>query len=322
MFDKTPSVVEPQRDTNASSSFFGSLRRKASNLSTKSNKSSHSQDGNAPRQRSVSPNPSMNPFSRSYSPSTRQESNMNSHTLFPNEPAPPSYGESLNAPLSMPQPHLPAQQSPLNASTADDPYAFLKSFDTVLLIDDSGSMRDPIVAAHDSDGMDIYFLNHKTTGSAPKRGVADTGYYGIKDAHTVAEIFSAASPQRATPTGARLNHILKPYFDQLERRPYDTKPLNLIIFTDGESSDDPEGYILKYLKKLEKLDAEPNQLGIQFFQVGNDAGATAALKDLDDNLPGDRDIVDTVKWTGRPLTADLILKSLLGAVVRRLDRKQ
>ncbi|EUC46560.1 hypothetical protein COCMIDRAFT_92480, partial [Bipolaris oryzae ATCC 44560] len=59
-------------------------------------------------------------------------------------------------------------------SSETDPYAFLKPFDTIFLIDDSGSMAGrswqetrkalesvtPICTHYDGDGIDLYFLNH------------------------------------------------------------------------------------------------------------------------------------------------------------------
>ena len=140
-------------------------------------------------------------------------------------------------------------------------------------------------------------------------------------------------PGYGTPTGQRLNAILKPYLADLERRgkgkTEDVKPLNIIVITDGEAGDDPESVIMQCAKRLEKLDAQPWQIGIQFFQVGTDSDATKALRDLDDGLVAmgcPRDIVDTVPWTGETgrvgLDADGILKVVLGAVLRKLDRKK
>lgn len=59
--------------------------------------------------------------------------------------------------------------------------------------------------------------------------------------------------------------------------------------------------------------------------MGDDAGATKHLASLDDDLAGIgggcRDIVDTVPMQhGAALTADGILKTVLGAVNKRLDR--
>jgi hypothetical protein len=108
------------------------------------------------------------------------------------------------------------------------------------------------------------------------------------------------------------------------------KPLNLIVITDGEPSDDVEAPLISCAKKLDKLDAPAWQIGIQFFQVGRDEGARAHLRALDDELAEIagmelRDMVDTVPFKGKEgehLSADGILKVVLGAVNRRLDRKR
>lgn len=101
------------------------------------------------------------------------------------------------------------------------------------------------------------------------------------------------------------------------------------MITDGVPSDDPESVIIHAAKKLDALDAPPWQVGIQFFQVGQEVGAAQALQELDDALVerggGIRDMVDTVPWSGKSgngLNADGILKIVLGGVNRRLDRKE
>ncbi|KDN64396.1 hypothetical protein CSUB01_12220, partial [Colletotrichum sublineola] len=106
-----------------------------------------------------------------------------------------------------------------SVSTPEDPYAFLSSFDTIFLIDDSGSMAGdswpevrnvlraiiPICTSHDDDGIDLYFLNNKTSNSSNVRaGKAANGYYGIRRAETVQKIFTTVRPCGATPTGQRL----------------------------------------------------------------------------------------------------------------------
>jgi uncharacterized protein YegL len=242
--------------------------------------------------------------------------------------APPAY-----TPGPASQSNLDAPQS-LSATTDNDPYAFLKSFDTIFLIDDSGSMAGrswretssalekitPICTERDADGIDIYFLNHPDSSL----------YKNITTAGTVVEIFQSVRPSGATPTGQRLNKILKPYLQRYERAPETTKPINIIVITDGEPSDDVESPIIQAAKKLDKLDAPAWQVGIQFFQVGKEPGAREHLKQLDDGLKelaGDdelRDIVDTVPFTGdgeSELTATGILKVVMGAIHRRLDRQ-
>jgi uncharacterized protein YegL len=243
-----------------------------------------------------------------------------------NNEAPPAYTPG-------PAANTDAQRS-ASASTDADPYAFLRSFDTIFLIDDSGSMAGrswketgaaletitPICTQRDADGIDVYFLNHPDSSL----------YKNITTAGTVVEIFQTVRPGGATPTGQRLNKILKPYLQRYEQDPENTKPINVIVITDGEPSDDVESPIIQAAKKLDKLDAPAWQVGIQFFQVGKEPGAREHLKQLDDGLrelAGDdelRDIVDTVPFTGdenAELTAAGILKVTLGAVLRKLDRK-
>jgi uncharacterized protein YegL len=237
---------------------------------------------------------------------------MNAFTTPSNEP-PPAYAAAVASPTV-------AEVHPSTASS-DDQYSFLRSFDTVFLIDDSGSMcgrswREtqaalsavtPICTAHDADGIDIYFLNARD----------NPWYCNVTTVSTVNEIFSTVRPRGGTPTGQKLNAILKPYLARYTANPDRTKPLNIIVITDGEPSDDVEAPIINCAKKLDKLDAPAWQVGIQFFQVGNEVGAREHLKQLDDELAelaGDsdlRDIVDTVPWThenGGQLNADGILK--------------
>jgi len=245
--------------------------------------------------------------------------------------APPVYTASASS-LTTPAPST-ANTSTTSVALADDPYAFLSTFDTLFLIDDSGSMAGrswretaaaleaitPICTAHDADGIDIHFLNHSHT------------FPNITSVSAVREIFSTVRPAGATPTGTRLHRILKPYLQHYALAPEDTKPLNVIVITDGAPSDDVESPIIAAAKKLDRLDAPAWQVGVQFFQVGREPGAKAALKQLDDELAelagddGMRDIVDTVPFRGdgeEALNGDGILKVVLGSVVRRLDRKR
>ncbi|KAK6524934.1 hypothetical protein TWF281_011824 [Arthrobotrys megalospora] len=240
----------------------------------------------------------------------------------PQQPAPPMH--------STPNPLINPGTLPLPSLNpgADDPYTFLRDFDTVVVVDDSGSMSGgrwnqtaaalsavvPIITYYDSDGIDIYFLN------APDR----PHNHNIKTPAQVMEIFSTVRPQGSTPTGRALKRILEPYMEKYERNPNRVKPLNIIVITDGVPTDDVESHIVKYAKKLDRLDADLTQVGIQFFQIGSDPEATVALRELDDALGEMRDVrdmVDTVPWTGS-LEGERMLKVVLGAVNKRLDRKR
>lgn len=300
---------------------------------------------------------------------------MNAFTVPSNEP-PPAYTPSPTAqsgptipaviPTTLVRPPSPAVSSmsaatfhsTITTSTPEDPYAFLSSFDTIFLIDDSGSMAGrswrevsqalksitPICTSHDADGIDIYFLNHKSSDQgAPKTGAAPSGYRNVTKAEDVEKIFRTVRPSGGTPTGTRCHNILKPYLNLLQTAISDgkdieeasIKPLNIIVLTDGVPSDDVESVLLSAAKKLDKMEAPPYQVGVQFFQVGNEDGAREALRELDDGLVelvegGVRDMVDTVTFTGGPLegnataklTGETVLKAVLGAVVKRLDRRR
>ncbi|KAL1408605.1 hypothetical protein Q8F55_005418 [Vanrija albida] len=217
----------------------------------------------------------------------------------------------------------------------EEALAMLKDYDTAFLIDDSGSMsgarwqeaRKAIqgVVAHaiqyDEDGVDIYFLNDKSVGK------------GVKSVAEVEALFNKVRPYGATPTGARLEKLLNLYRNELNVAYtagkatgdlFTVKPLNLVIITDGAPTDDPEPVIVTFARFLDKYDYPVAQFGIQMFQIGNDNAATAALEELDDALENRykiRDIVDTVPFQGE-MTAETIVKVLLGGINRRMDRKK
>ncbi|KAM0322977.1 hypothetical protein ACHAQA_009076 [Verticillium albo-atrum] len=341
-------------------SFFGSVKDK---LSRKSNDPAAPNTVNKNVATTTAPAPapatapaptpastprSNNPFSNP-SPATRRPE------------APPAYADVPSiqvgtGPMPAPDPAprstspAPSQSSQISLTSVtntEDPYAFLSQFDTIFVIDDSGSMAGrswrevkdalrqitPICTAHDSDGIDLYFLNHKSKEPATK-GSAAGGFRKLNDANRVENIFTTIRPTGGTPTGTRLHAILKPYLALCAENEADiesVKPINIIVITDGVPSDDVETVLLNAAKKLDKIDAPPYQVGVQFFQVGNEQGAREALQELDDGLAelvegGVRDMVDTVTWStkdgGNTLSAANILKAVLGSVVKRLDRRR
>lgn len=217
--------------------------------------------------------------------------------------------------------------APAPAPPTEDILLALSRFDTVLLVDDSKSMRGSrwtqagkalstlatVAARYDEDGIDIEFLNSKRRGS------------GMKDEAAVNALFTSVTPRGWTPLGTRLDAILSAYQCKLKENPEKTKPLNLIVITDGAPTDDPatEDAILRSARALDAWNARITQLGIQFVQIGNDARARAYLEALDDGLSvhGVRDMVDTTpSGAGDGLDLDLV-KILIGAVNRRVDNK-
>ena len=65
------------------------------------------------------------------------------------------------------------------------------------------------------------------------------------------------------------------------------KPINVIVTTDGEASDQVSDVIAHHAAKLDRADAPVYQVGIQFFQVGNGREARDFLRRLDDDLKAD-----------------------------------
>lgn len=240
--------------------------------------------------------------------------------------------------------------------TDNDPYAFLRKFDTVFLIDDSGSMwgrrwRETrqaleqlleVALEYDDDGVDFYFINHQTKdrGSSQEPWKAGTGYRNVKKATgktrpdeqlSVEEIFDKVSPSGGTLTGMRLEKILGRYLRKYEEKVRETddetclKPLNIIVITDGVAQDHPKEYIVPAAQRLDRVGAPIYQIGVQFFQVGNDRQATESLRVLDDelsNAQGCRDMVDTTTSGGSEMTGERLLKALQGGVDKHWDKKR
>ncbi|KAJ5711918.1 hypothetical protein N7488_006074 [Penicillium malachiteum] len=252
----------------------------------------------------------------------------------------------------------PAQVS---APNADNVATGLRKFDTILIIDDSTSMEGyrwreleraiaaiaPLCTQGDEDGIDIYFLNHAQV------------YEHVKDTKKVQEIFSKVHPYGWTPVGEKLRNILEPYLARVQNMQryrqsnwqttdvpasVNVKPLNIIVITDGEFSDGHVAHstIFQTASALDKCDppARSDQLGIQFFQIGNDKRATDFLQNLDNNLgkmcgrENVRDIVDTVVWKKKKwwvfwtskkeptLDSEWLLKVVLGGVNKAYDEKE
>ncbi|KAK3498668.1 hypothetical protein B0T13DRAFT_503097 [Neurospora crassa] len=214
-------------------------------------------------------------------------------------------------------------------------FSLLSKFDVVFLLDDTGSMMEAIepapsingnceakerskwdemieslryivdiVTHYDRDGVDVHFLYRD-----------DKDEFRIQDGQRVLEILTnEVSPDKiggGTFIAERLWTILTAYIDRFEnyrlrmaeRAPCPEKPkmLNLIVITDGAADDKDavEDVIVNAARRLDELRALPNQVGIQFLQIGRNEAASRWLKTLDDDLNEKhrvRDMVDTRPW--------------------------
>ncbi|KNF02329.1 hypothetical protein PSTG_04532 [Puccinia striiformis f. sp. tritici PST-78] len=251
-------------------------------------------------------------------------------------PTSPVYNQNQYLPPSGPPPPS-TNQAPTYGHQfqpgVEDPLAMLSRYDTVILVDDSGSMemfwdetRDALIGVvekaiqYDSDGIDLFFFND------PSNAI------NCNSPDQVRRVFRNVLPRRSTPTAASIKRVLDPYLTLLHQSKNGgptIKPMNLIVLTDGEPDrgQDPEQVIVEIGRYLDSNRFPLNQLGISFVQIGNDSDATRHLIALDDGLKAKhkiRDFVDCTPYQAsnnhpNVITADFILKALIGGVNRKID---
>ncbi|KAH7146655.1 hypothetical protein B0J13DRAFT_524415 [Dactylonectria estremocensis] len=192
-------------------------------------------------------------------------------------------------------------------TAAKDKYALLSFFDTISIVNVTGSISRSWSKAHDALG-----------------GVADICATHNSDGVNFL-------PCGATQLSECLRCILVSYIDNLTRA-FDSlltvKPINIIIIIDDRPEDDLESTIVECSRKLDDLRAPLHQVGIHLFQVGDDHETAKMLRELYEKLNGSMKIRDMFgatawdrswPWRKKSLTSKCILDVVLGAVVRRLD---
>ena len=210
-----------------------------------------------------------------------------------------------------------------STNTDDDIFNRLKIFDTVFIIDDTGSMGLPvrlddpdgpnrwevtkdalehvadIAASHDEDGIDIRFL--KATEFDENKIGSGERVVEILEHIDVADENHGGGTEFKNQLESVIRSYLTDYEDYIDNtaefkrskgragmgaHPKEPKFLNVIVITDGQADDEEEveEYIVKVAKKLDGMDAPKNYIGIQFIQIGDDDMATSFLQRLDDEL--------------------------------------
>lgn len=190
-------------------------------------------------------------------------------------------------------------------------FSMLSQFDTVFLLDDTGSMVQTdgdegrsrweelieslrytidIVCQYDKCGVEVHFFNQDEKDED-----------GITDGQRVLDLLAKEVGPDEQGGGTYISQplwaILSPYIDRFEdwknwlrnrSKPRVKKPkmLNLIVITDGAAEDREgvEDVIVNAAKRLDQLGAHASQVGIQFLQIGKDHDAARWLKTLDDSL--------------------------------------
>ncbi|KAG6806938.1 hypothetical protein H0H92_009516 [Tricholoma furcatifolium] len=164
---------------------------------------------------------------------------------------------------------------------------YLRTYHIFFVIDDSGSMKGERWAEtrnalleiaeqaleQNVDEIDLRFFNNQ--------GI----YRGIKGKSVIEAIFNVVKPSGYTPTGAALFSVLDEHISRLDKAvnttEYSTiKPLNIIVLTDGVPTDKPQDVLVEAIARMRAAKHDPNAVGVQIIQIGNDREATPALKQL------------------------------------------
>jgi hypothetical protein len=232
--------------------------------------------------------------------------------------------------------------------TTSDPLALLGQVRTVVLLDDSASMTwpghsswsedyfssvsgrcnesrwdqarrllasvAPKVSKYNHHGIDLHFLNRPSF------------YTGLQSEFDVIQAFNQGSPTNGTPTGQRVNDILDGYMSTL-RFYRDLMPLNLLVITDGESSDEETLHwaIEEHITKIIHRGYQAHQMGIEFVQVGDCRDATRHLEKLEEEVSRHhrnfkRDIVGVTPTTRvSNMNPELLLSISVSGINARLN---
>ena len=208
-----------------------------------------------------------------------------------------------------------AQHLGMGMPHSSDPFAVLSRVHTVILLDDSDSMSLPGDASQDTGDYDPYGVGeidnsglYETRWDQSRKLMASvvtkvseynkngvdlhflnrtTLYTGLQDESDVKKAFAAGIPSNwhGTPTGQRVHDILDAYLSTLRYYRH-LMPLNLLVVTDGEATDEDTLYwsIKEHLTRLMERGYPAHQLGIEFVQVGDSESATKSLVKLEEEV--------------------------------------
>lgn len=180
----------------------------------------------------------------------------------------------------------------------------LNDYDFIVAIDKSGSMSSQgthgmtrwkeaeetalaiatKAAAFDDDGISVALFG------------SGTRLFESVTPSKVTEIFASNDPSGSTDTAGMLQTVFDRH-SKLKASADGAKPVILIVITDGEPNDREavKTAIRDFAETLtDNGEGDTDEFGILFLQIGDDVGAKAFLKELDDGLGAKFDIVDTM----------------------------
>lgn len=253
----------------------------------------------------------------------------------------PQYNSLLNRVSNVDFPAIAAKRK-LPMELAFD-LAALALVDTIMFIDDSGSMNFDeqwnvssekiddlklilsrvvdIASAFDDDGLSIRFFN------------SDLIFDNVATEQEAVNTLSRISYNGQTPIGKHLvTKVLEPLVYAKARNNQLSKPVMIYIITDGipDNKIELKDNIRRCKEWLSQTSYGKSAVSIMFAQVGNNQSAAQYLKVELDNDPEIGDDVDTTgnfemeyakyKLKGVELTPDLwLLQMTLGGLVRSYD---
>ncbi|BGP58156.1 hypothetical protein JCM8202v2_005817 [Rhodotorula sphaerocarpa] len=214
--------------------------------------------------------------------------------------------------------------------------AKLALFDTVVLVDDSGSMAFEENGSRIDDAKLIVSRVATAATLFDTDGISTVGN-NITSEQQAQQLLSGIRFSGLTPLGTSLDQkILQPLLIGPARQNSLRKPLLVVCVTDGAPGGEARDTIVKAIKNakatLSQTRYGPDALSIQLAQIGNDMGSRAFLEEIDNN-PEIGGLVDTtsnyeneaddfMKTTGQELTPDLwLVKLMLGPIDSSYDLK-
>jgi hypothetical protein len=154
----------------------------------------------------------------------------------------------------------------------------------------------------DDDGLDVYLFNDT---HEKFNGISADKVYGI---------FDENRPCGSTALGDVLEVAFSDYFERKKAGNAKEGEVFLVV-TDG--APDSKQKVYTALVEAASQVTSPTEIGVSFIQVGSDKGATAFLKELDDDLVAKHgakyDIVDTLtvkEMNGKPSLTEVLINAL------------
>ncbi len=139
------------------------------------------------------------------------------------------------------------------------------------------------IIKYDPDGIDVFVFSNRC-----KR------YENVNSDDVVRNIFRENSPFGGTKLAPVLRQAFSDYFGARQSGNAKANGAIVLVITDGAPDDKPA--VVQELIQAANACQHEKELGVSFFQIGYDRGATNFLKHLDDDLQkvgAKYDIVDT-----------------------------